>query len=105
MENKVAMDIVSFNCDEEGALLDKNIRLDLASKKVTDTKTQNTTTNPQLDPPPLCLHRSPYAVGVSGEPGNCLCQKLSSGRSRAPWHNDTSTRNTQNTKYKYTSYK
>ena len=52
MENKVAMDIVSFNCDEEGALLDKNIRLDLASKKVTDTKTQNTTTNPQLDHPP-----------------------------------------------------
>ena len=105
MENKVVMDIVSFKCDEQGAVLDKNIRLDLAD---TDTKTQNTTTNPQLDRPahpPLCLHRSPYAVGVSGEPGNCLCQKLSSSRSRAPWHNDTLTRNTQNTKYKYTSYK
>ena len=31
MENKVVMDIVSFKCDEQGAVLDKNIRLDLAS--------------------------------------------------------------------------
>ena len=50
------MDIVSFKCDEQGAVLDKNIRLDFASKQVTDTKTQNTTTNRQLDhhpSPPL----------------------------------------------------
>ena len=56
------MDIVSFKCDEQGAVLDKNIRLDFASEKVTDTKTQNTTTNPQLDhPPPLPLFAS---IGV-----------------------------------------
>ena len=31
MENKVVMNLVSFKRDEQGAVLDKNIRLDLAS--------------------------------------------------------------------------